>query len=132
MKCIVVTPEKTEVDQEATFVVVPLYDGEYGVDKGHTPTVGRVGAGELRIKTPEGEKLSFYIEGGFMEILNDTVSILTNRVIPQGELSAQDAEAALASALEKPQSNEELRQAKEMAVKAARQQIRLANKWGGK
>ena len=48
MKCVAVTPEKTVFDLEVDFVVVPLYDGEYGVGVDHSPVVGRIGAGELR------------------------------------------------------------------------------------
>ena len=48
MKCIVVTPEKTLVDEDAKFIVAPLYDGEYGIDSDHAPVVGRLGVGEMR------------------------------------------------------------------------------------
>jgi len=63
MKCSVVTPEKTEVECEASFVAIPLFDGEYGVAPLHTPMVGRIGAGELRIKTPEDKTERYFIEG---------------------------------------------------------------------
>ena len=34
LRCIVVTPERTELDREAEFISLPMYDGELGVLKG--------------------------------------------------------------------------------------------------
>ncbi len=34
IKCVVVTPEATSLEQEADFVVVPLFDGEKGIAAG--------------------------------------------------------------------------------------------------
>ena len=50
IQCVVVTPEKTEVDVRATSVTVPLFDGEMGILKGHSPLVGRLGYGVLRMQ----------------------------------------------------------------------------------
>ena len=49
MQCIVITPEKSLIDEPAEFVALPLVDGEIGITQGRTPLVGRLGAGELRI-----------------------------------------------------------------------------------
>ena len=32
MKCVAVTPERTVFEQTVNFVVLPLWDGEYGVE----------------------------------------------------------------------------------------------------
>ena len=61
MQCIIVTPETTIVDCQASFVAVPLYDGELGIAAHHTPLVGRLGAGELRIVLGEEETDDFGI-----------------------------------------------------------------------
>ena len=76
LQCIVVTPERTLYDQPAEFVAVMLFDGEIGIAPGHTPMVGRLGCGELRIRR-EGHTDHYYVEGGFVEVRNDVVSILT-------------------------------------------------------
>ena len=62
MQCIVVTPENTLRDAGADFVAVPLFDGELGVDKNHSPMLGRLGNGEMRI-TVDGHVERFYVEG---------------------------------------------------------------------
>ena len=46
MRCIVVTPEKTVVDEPAEFVALPLFDGEIGISPRHSPMIGRLGCGD--------------------------------------------------------------------------------------
>ena len=50
--------------QPAPLATLPLYDGELGVAPGHTPMIGRLGYGELRIVF-EGQTARFYVDGGF-------------------------------------------------------------------
>jgi len=82
MQCIVVTPERTLYDQPAEFVALTLYDGEIGVAPGHTPLIGRLGYGEMRIRREGQQTDRYYIEGGFVEVFDDVVSVLTQRAIP--------------------------------------------------
>ncbi|HAC91444.1 MAG TPA: hypothetical protein DCF63_12565, partial [Planctomycetaceae bacterium] len=35
IQCLVVTPEKTQIDVKSTSVTVPLFDGEMGILRGH-------------------------------------------------------------------------------------------------
>ena len=82
LQCIVVTPEQTVRETPADFVAVTLFDGEIGIAPGHTPLIGGLGYGELRIR--HGKEVErFYVEGGFVEVLSDAVSLLTNRAIPR-------------------------------------------------
>ena len=43
LRCVVVTPERTELDREAEYVSLPMFDGELGVLKGRAPMIGRLG-----------------------------------------------------------------------------------------
>ena len=132
MKCIVVTPERTEIDREASFVVVPLYDGEYGIGKGHTPVVARIGAGELRITSAEEGNAAFFIEGGFLEVSGETVSILTDRDLLPEQVTLEEAESRLQEAKGLPQSNPDLAAMKEKAMTGARGMLFAAQKWSKK
>lgn len=97
--CQVVTPEKTLFEKTVDFVALPLYDGELGVLPGRTPLLGRLGFGELRVKTGEASE-SYFVDGGFAQVRDNLVTVLTSRAIPVGEidsaLSAQRLEAELA------------------------------------
>jgi F-type H+-transporting ATPase subunit epsilon len=76
LKVVVVTPERAVLDEPADMVVLPLFDGEFGVMANHSPFVGQLGPGELRIKRGDGT-LSYFIDGGFAQVNKNTVNVLT-------------------------------------------------------
>ena len=49
LRLIVVTPERTLLDEPVAALRFPLYDGDIGILPGRLPLIGRLGAGELRI-----------------------------------------------------------------------------------
>ncbi|MBR5242784.1 MAG: F0F1 ATP synthase subunit epsilon [Thermoguttaceae bacterium] len=124
MKCVAVTPEKTVVERETKFVVVPLFDGEYAIGVGHSPVVGRLGAGELRLTLEDDSVERWYVEGGFVEAANDVVSLLTTRACKFSELDLNEATQALNDALNRPATSPELREIKTKAVATARSRIK--------
>ena len=87
LNCIVVTPAETAVETEATSVSLPLFDGDKGILTDHAPMIGRLGNGELTLRGADGNT-RFYIEGGFVQVFDNTVSILTNRVVASDDLNA--------------------------------------------
>ena len=91
LQCIVVTPEQTVRDEPAEFVALTLFDGEIGVAPGHTPLIGRLGYGEMRI-TAGGTVSRYYVEGGFVEVVRNVVSVLTGRAVRAEELDEADAQ----------------------------------------
>jgi len=131
MKCIVVTPEATVLDVDATFVALPLFDGEIGIGENHTPLVGRLGFGEMRIHQDK-EMTSYCVEGGFVEVLNNTVSLLTNRAVLSNSLNLEESRVELETALRKTAKTVDQLNLKEQNVTAARAQFRLAQKVAGK
>ena len=76
LQIVIVTPESTALDKQVDSVVLPLFDGEKGILAGHAPMIGRLGKGKLRIKDGSSEE-SFAIDGGFVQVEGNTVSILT-------------------------------------------------------
>lgn len=128
MKCLVVSPEKTVLEIEATFVALPLIDGEYGIMAGHSPVVARIGAGELRITGVDGQTTRYFVEGGFAEVLDDVVALLTMAAIPEEELSVERAEKQLQDALERPSNTPELAKLKAERVNSRRARLHMAKK----
>ncbi|GAB6165241.1 F0F1 ATP synthase subunit epsilon [Thermostilla marina] len=125
LQCIVVTPEKTLLDEQVDFVALPLYDGELGVLPGHAPMIGRLGAGELRMWIGD-DLLRYYVEGGFVEVLDNVVSLVTTHAAPADELDVESAEEELRSALAQKADSEELLAKRERDVIAARAKLRTA------
>jgi F-type H+-transporting ATPase subunit epsilon len=127
MQCIVVTPERTVCDALATFVSLTLFDGEIGIAPGHTPLIGRLGYGELRIQSPE-RLLRYYVEGGFVEVLGDVVTVLTNRAVPAEQIDAAVAQEQLTSAQTRPAHTPEAMTVRDRAVDQSRAQLRVARR----
>ena len=80
LQVVVVTPEKTLLDETVDFVALPLYDGELGVLPGRAPLIGRLGYGELRTKQEETVH-RYYVDGGFAQVRDNVVTVLTNRAL---------------------------------------------------
>lgn len=125
LQCIVVTPEATVLDTTATFVALPLYDGELGIAPRHSPMIGRLGYGELRLVSA-GKTDRYYVDGGFVQVADDIVSVLTNRSAPAAGVDAETAAVQLAEALARRPAGEEELKIRDRLVRQARAQIRIA------
>ena len=125
LTCIVVTPEMTVREAPAQFVVVPLYDGELGIAPGHSAMIGRLGYGEMRIT--EGDRVErYYVDGGFVQVSGNIVSVLTNRAVPAKQIDPAAAAEQLEVARKRPANSPELLEIRARAEQQARAQIRVA------
>jgi F-type H+-transporting ATPase subunit epsilon len=127
MQCIVVTPERTVLETGADFVALPLGDGEFGVAAGHSPMIGRLGYGELRIRRGR-ELLRYYVDSGFVQVAGDVVSVLTGRAVPADQVDVAAAEEQLRTALGRAASGEEQLAIRDRLVAQARGQLRVATR----
>jgi F-type H+-transporting ATPase subunit epsilon len=105
-----------------------MYDGELGVLPGRLPLIGRLGFGELRYRRGPAER-RYYIDGGFVQVRADVVTVLTARAIPAEAIKPEAAQAALAAALQ-PALTPEEQEAHQKDQERARAQLRLAAKIG--
>ncbi|MGP0067492.1 MAG: ATP synthase F1 subunit epsilon [Isosphaeraceae bacterium] len=125
LQCVVVTPEKTWLDELVDSVVLPIYDGELGVLPGHTPVIARLGFGELRTMVG-GVNQRYFVDGGFAQVRNDVVTVLTHRAIPAQQIDG----ASAANELERAESHRALTDHEfadqQRAVERARGMIRVA------
>ncbi|MFO0804843.1 MAG: F0F1 ATP synthase subunit epsilon [Gemmataceae bacterium] len=101
VRCTVVTPEKAVLDAVADFVILPMFDGELGVLPGRAPLIGRLGAGELRLKTGS-TVVRWFIEPGFVQVRNNLISVLTAKAQKAEEVTVALAEKAAADAAAMP------------------------------
>jgi F-type H+-transporting ATPase subunit epsilon len=123
LKCVVVTPEKAVLDEPADFVVVPMFDGELGVALDRLPLIGRLGFGELRI-TQGNQTKHFYVDGGFVQVRSNVVTVLTSKAMDVKDLKIDQAQAVLQSAT--VEATPEGQEAQYKAQQRARVQLRLA------
>jgi F-type H+-transporting ATPase subunit epsilon len=127
IEVIVVTPEKTALEEQVDFVVVPLFDGEKGIGTNHAPMIGRLGYGELRLKT--GDRVTrYYVDGGFVQVVDNVVSILTNLARPAADLDAAAARSDLEEAEKVTANSPEMFEIRDRKVSQARAKLRVARK----
>ncbi len=98
LRLVLVTPEKTLFDRAVTSVRVPMFDGSAGVYPGRAPLVGRLGVGELKLNEVSGGSDSYFIDGGFIQVKGEKVSVLTNSAQPVSEISRAKAAQEMARA----------------------------------
>lgn len=125
IRCVIVTPERTELDREADYLSLPLADGELGVMPGRAPLIGRLGYGTLRLQTAAGPE-RYYIDGGFAQVEQDVVSILTGKAIAVDLLNGEEAQQMLDDAQAMPGKTPAEMELKETAVRRARGMVRAA------
>ena len=75
----VISPEATTFDGPADSVVAPAYDGEVGILPRHAPFMTLLGEGTLVVRTEGGER-RFNVRGGFLQVVEDTVRVVTEYV----------------------------------------------------
>ncbi|HTU88498.1 MAG TPA: ATP synthase F1 subunit epsilon [Gemmataceae bacterium] len=98
LQCVVVTPEKAVLEENADFVAVPMFDGELGVLPGRAPLIGRLGYGELRLRRGT-EVRRFFVDGGFVQVRANTVTVLTSRAQRAEDIDSAAVSHALQAAL---------------------------------
>jgi F-type H+-transporting ATPase subunit epsilon len=130
LQLIVVTPESTVLETPAEFVALPLFDGEIGILPGRAPLIGRLGYGELRVVSG-GHTTRFYVDGGFVQVSDNVVSVLTNRAVPQASLDAKVARELLATAMTRKTDTDEALALRERLERQARAQLHLAERSQG-
>ncbi len=128
LHCIVVTPETTALEQDAEFVALPLFDGEIGIAPSHSPMIGRLGFGEMRIRSAGGATATYYLDGGFVQVADNVVSVLTSRAVPSARLNEVAAKDQLETATKRQANTPELAELREKAIAQARAQIRIARR----
>jgi len=69
----VISPEAVLFEGTTDSVVAPAFDGEVGILSGHAPMMTLLGTGELRLGT--GSR--FRVEGGFLQVVDDKVRVVT-------------------------------------------------------
>lgn len=102
--CRLVTPTASLVNGPVTYASVPAWDGLFGILPGRAPILARLGTGELKLEFPDaggakGGGRSFLVEGGFVRMANNELTILTERATPSENISESEAEAELKAAL---------------------------------
>ena len=122
--CVVVTPEKTELDTTCDSLILTLYDGEIGIQPGRAPMVGRLGFGMMKVRTG-GAVSEWFVDGGFVQVTRESVNVLTDRLLKPEQIDRKEAESDLNKAMLIKTNSPESMALKERTIAQARAKIRL-------
>ncbi len=78
----------------ATMVFAPASEGDVGIAPRHAPLLSLLKAGEVRVKTPDGEEQHFFVGGGSLEVQPTRVTVLADTALRARDI---DEAAALAA-----------------------------------
>jgi F-type H+-transporting ATPase subunit epsilon len=126
--CSIVTPERAVLETDAAiFVALPAWDGEIGFLVDRAPIICKLAAGEARVRTGEGER-GWYVDGGFAEMVDNRLTVLTEAARGPEELDRSAAQRALDEARAMPVRDDAEEVARDRAQQRARAQLRLAGR----
>jgi F-type H+-transporting ATPase subunit epsilon len=90
----VVSAEGEIFSGPATMVFAPASQGDIGVAPRHAPLLSMLKPGEVRVQTPQGEELFFFVGGGAIEVQPHRVTVLADTALRARDI---DEAAALAA-----------------------------------
>ena len=100
IKIEIVTPEKAVLSAQATSVILPGSNGEMEVLPGHIPMLTGLDIGSLTVHGLSGGKGKriFFVDGGFAEVLSDSVTVITETCDGINEIDVRTAQSAIEDA----------------------------------
>lgn len=78
VKLEILTPKGVIFSKEVNSVIAPGKLGLFGILPGHAPLISSLGPGNIEIDEESGNKTNYKIDGGFLEVLDDLVTVLAN------------------------------------------------------
>jgi F-type H+-transporting ATPase subunit epsilon len=117
-----VAADRTVWSGDASMVIARTVEGDVGVLRGHAPLLSLLTDAAVEISTTEGI-VHAVVEGGFLSVANDRVSILSQQALLAEEIKIDEAKAELEAA-EGLHSGDE----REMRIRRASARIRAAEK----
>ncbi|MFY8215161.1 MAG: ATP synthase F1 subunit epsilon [Chthoniobacterales bacterium] len=115
----IVTPDSKTYSDDVDSVVLPGIEGELGIFPMHVPLMTQIAPGELRVmKAGHEDRLA--VGEGFVEITQNSVSVLTDMAVLESEIDESATEDAIKRA-EAAMKDEKLTGEDQALVEAALQ-----------
>ena len=96
----IATPERLLAREKAIRAQIPAKEGYIGVLPDHAPLLSELGIGAMTYTTPDDQRFSLAIRGGFLEINNNVVRVLSDIGERAQEIDVAQAEKDLKQAQE--------------------------------
>ncbi len=99
LKLEMVTPYKRVLSEDVDEITAPGFVGELGILPGHTPLLTTLRVGELTYKVGS-QQFHVAVNWGYLEVEEDTVTVLVDTAEKSDEIDLERAKAALGRAEE--------------------------------
>ena len=96
----ILTPDKKTFSGTVSYVKAPGVGGYFGILVNHAAMLSALQIGELEIEK-ENSKQYFAIGGGYLEVMNNHISILAETAEPASDIDVSRAEASKNRAAER-------------------------------
>lgn len=115
-----VAADRTVWSGEATMVIARTVEGDIGILRGHAPVLSLLTDAVVEIDAGDGEVVMAAVDGGFISVANDRVSILSEHAVLAADIdvSAERAELEAAQAEDSDDAEARIRRA-EARIRAA-------------
>ena len=97
----IVTPYKVLFNGDVVSFTAPGVLGGFQVLYNHAPMLAQVGVGEVKLKEPNGSEVIFATSGGFVDVLDNFVTLLAETAERADEIDKQRAEISRDEAKQK-------------------------------
>ncbi|MBE7636342.1 F0F1 ATP synthase subunit epsilon [Sneathiella sp. P13V-1] len=95
-----VSPEKLLLSDAYEMVVVPGAEGDFAVMAGHTPITSTLRPGVIAIFEGDAEKDRIFVNGGFVQVADDKMTVLAEEAIHVADLDLSDLKQRIQDASE--------------------------------
>lgn len=120
----VATPERLFIQEDVSYAELPGKDGYLGVLAGHAPLLGRLGVGVLSYEQ-DGQKRVIAVDGGFIEIFENHVSVLADYAEYPRDIKVDEAHRELERGQQELERAKTEQESEIALAHAARAQARL-------
>lgn len=124
LRCAIITPDCQVLDVAATSVVIPAHDGQIGILRKRAPLLCNLGIGVVKLTTG-GTQRRVFVDGGFAEVRDNQVTVLTSAALEPEQIDRETAQAALNVAKNMRITDDASFQARQDAIARAKTQLAL-------
>ena len=125
-KCSLVTPNAKVLDEKIVYASIPAYDGQIGVEHLRAPMLVKLGYGQLRLDLADGSSEVYFIGGGFVQVKDDVLSIITDEAMFATDIRANEAERELEALIAEEAKTGAEKEEYDKAVQRARARLAVA------
>lgn len=123
----IVSPDQRVFQGDAQGVRAPGEEGSFEVLYNHAPMIAAFSVGSIRVTTSSGDQIYFATSGGFLEVLDNKVTVLAETAEPASDIDVERARASEERALDRLRLAAEAsdRRAAEKDLERARNRLRV-------